>query len=419
MQLGGDEDVEVEGQRRSAPDELVDAYGADAVRLYILFIGPADQDMEWTEEGDRGDARFVRRLWRIVHEVAERRRRASDGGGALARKAHETIAKVTDDIGRRFAFNTPIAAVMELVNELSRDPTAPGARFAAETAVSLIQPYAPHVAEELWERLGHERLWEQPWPVADESLLERETFELVVQVNGKVRDRFEARRRAPEERAGRAGARLAAGAGAPGRQARSGRRSSCRASSSTSSSSAPSRLSARSASPTRDSLPGTRRRHAGVPRSSGGALLLAAAARSRCSCSRAASLLGAGHDHGGAHSSPAAGRRPRAWPAPPRGSSSTSSAPCAGRASTGCAHGSRIADAVARAGGATAQGRARSVNLAAPLADGEQVVVPGAAAPAAAGGATGAAPATRRPPRRSTSARRRSSSSTRCRASGR
>ncbi len=80
---------------------------------------------------------------------------------------------------------------MELVNELSREPHGPDSRFAAETAVSLIQPYAPHVAEELWERLGHERLWSHPWPVADEAMLQRETFELVVQVNGKLRDRFE------------------------------------------------------------------------------------------------------------------------------------------------------------------------------------------------------------------------------------
>jgi leucyl-tRNA synthetase len=98
---------------------------------------------------------------------------------------------VTDDIDRRFQFNTPIAAVMELVNELGRSQEDPAARFAAETAVTLIQPYAPHIAEELWVRLGHERLWEQPWPVADPELLERETFELVIQVNGRVRDRVE------------------------------------------------------------------------------------------------------------------------------------------------------------------------------------------------------------------------------------
>ena len=177
----------------TAPDELADMYGADAVRLYILFVGPADQDMDWTEEGVEGIARFLRRLWRIVGEArsASPDPQPDPEPSLLSRKAHETIARVTDDIGRRFVFNTPIAAVMELVNELGRDPAGPGARFAAETAVSLIQPYAPHVAEELWSRLGHERLWEQPWPVADESQLERETFELVIQVNGKVRDRVE------------------------------------------------------------------------------------------------------------------------------------------------------------------------------------------------------------------------------------
>ena len=174
----------------TSPDVLVDMHGADAVRLYILFLGPADQDMDWTEEGVEGVARFLRRLWRIVNEAAE-----SEGGeedGPLTRKAHETIARVSDDIGRRFVFNTPIAAVMELVNELGQEASAPGARFAAETAVSLIQPYAPHIAEELWSVLGHERLWEQPWPVADDSKLVRETFELVIQVNGRVRDRVEA-----------------------------------------------------------------------------------------------------------------------------------------------------------------------------------------------------------------------------------
>ncbi|MFN2471714.1 MAG: leucine--tRNA ligase [Gaiellaceae bacterium] len=173
------------------PDDVVEQYGADPVRLYILFIGPADQDMEWTEEGVEGMTRFVRRLWRIVNEVAEEAPDGERENGSLARKAHATIAKATDDIGRRFAFNTAIAALMELVNELSRDTRGADARFAAETAVSLIQPYAPHVAEELWQRLGHERLWEQPWPAADEALLERDTYELVVQVNGKLRDHFE------------------------------------------------------------------------------------------------------------------------------------------------------------------------------------------------------------------------------------
>jgi leucyl-tRNA synthetase len=174
----------------TAPDQLAEMYGADAVRLYILFVGPADQAMEWTEEGVEGIARFLRRLWRIVGEAASAPVAAGDGG-PLVRKAHETIARVSDDIGRRLVFNTPVAAVMELVNALGPDPSAPGARFAAETAVSLIQPYAPHIAEELWSLLGHERLWKEPWPIADEAQLRRETFELVLQVNGRVRDRVE------------------------------------------------------------------------------------------------------------------------------------------------------------------------------------------------------------------------------------
>jgi leucyl-tRNA synthetase len=173
------------------PDQVMERHGADPARLTILFLGPADQDMEWTDEAVEGMARFVRRLWRVVAEVVENGPTGEPEGGPLARKAHETIAKVTDDVGRRFAFNTGISAVMELVNALSRDTGGREARFAAETAVSLIQPYAPHVAEELWEQLGHERLWEQPWPVADPAMLERETVEVVLQVNGKLRDRLQ------------------------------------------------------------------------------------------------------------------------------------------------------------------------------------------------------------------------------------
>ena len=179
------------GGAAAGPDAVIERYGADTGRLSILFLGPADQDMEWTEEAAEGLGRFVRRLWRVVNEVVDRAPAGEPEGGALARKAHETIAKVTDDVGRRFAFNTGISAVMELVNELSRDTGGGDARFAAETAVSLIQPYAPHVAEELWERLGGERLWEQPWPTADEAMLERETVEIVLQVNGKLRDRLQ------------------------------------------------------------------------------------------------------------------------------------------------------------------------------------------------------------------------------------
>ena len=172
------------------PLALSDRYGADAVRTFTLFLGPADQDMEWHDSGIEGVWRFLNKLWRVVLEQAERPRETQPSG-PLAQKAHRTIAKVTDDIDRRFTFNTPIAAVMELVNEIARTPDDPAARFAAETAVSLIQPYAPHVAEELWQRLGNERLWEHPWPEADPAMLERDTVEIVLQVNGKLRDRLQ------------------------------------------------------------------------------------------------------------------------------------------------------------------------------------------------------------------------------------
>jgi leucyl-tRNA synthetase len=189
--------VRLDGKKMSkslsgvSPDELIDEFGADPIRIYILFQGPADQDIDWTPDGIEATVRFLRRLWRVVSEAAVQPASPAGVSTPLARKAHETIHRVTDDIGRRFVFNTPIAAVMELINELSKAPDDPAARLAAETAVSLLQPYTPHACEELWEVLGGGgRLWEQPWPEADESLLTRDTVELVLQVNGKVRDRI-------------------------------------------------------------------------------------------------------------------------------------------------------------------------------------------------------------------------------------
>jgi leucyl-tRNA synthetase len=182
-----------------APDELLEEFGADALRVYILFMGPADQDKEWQETGVEGASRFLRRLWRAVEEQLERPDTGVTTGTPLARKAHQTIAKVSDDIERRFVFNTPVSAVMELLNAIGDEPDDPAARFAVETAVSLIQPYAPHIAEELWSALGGSRLWAEPWPVADESQLERETIVLVCQVNGKVRDRVEVPAGLPDE----------------------------------------------------------------------------------------------------------------------------------------------------------------------------------------------------------------------------
>jgi leucyl-tRNA synthetase len=177
-----------------SPDEAIARYGADALRLYILYMGPAEQDKEWSDAGIEGTARLLDRIWRVALEVAARGSVEAPADSGLVRAAHRTIDRVTDDILRRFQFHTPIAALFELVNEIYKvkdDPAHAGeVRFATETAVSLIQPYAPHVAEELWERLGHTRLWEAPWPVADPALVASETVEVVVQVNGRLRDRL-------------------------------------------------------------------------------------------------------------------------------------------------------------------------------------------------------------------------------------
>jgi leucyl-tRNA synthetase len=181
------------------PLDFAERYGADTVRVYTLFMGPANEDMDWQDAGLEGVWRFLNRVWRVAHEQAAKPAGGDPGEGALARRAHRTIAKVTDDIDRRFSFHTPIAAVMELVNEIQRHPDDPAARFAVETAVSLIQPYAPHLAEELCGVLGGERLWERPWPEADPALLVQDVVEVVVQVNGKVRERLHVAPGTPEE----------------------------------------------------------------------------------------------------------------------------------------------------------------------------------------------------------------------------
>jgi leucyl-tRNA synthetase len=186
-----------------SPDEAVQRYGADALRLYILYMGPAEQDKEWSDAGIEGTARLLDRVWRLTLEVAARGPVEAPADGELLRATHRTIDRVTDDLLRRFQFHTPIAALFELVNEIYKvkdDPAREGeVGFATQTVVSLIQPYAPHVAEELWERLGHDRLWKTPWPVADPALVASETVEVVVQVNGRLRDRLHVPVGTPEE----------------------------------------------------------------------------------------------------------------------------------------------------------------------------------------------------------------------------
>jgi leucyl-tRNA synthetase len=188
-----------------SPVGYVERYGADTARCYTLFIGPPDQDADWTDEGVEGVHRFLGRLWRLGVDVSARTgaRPLENGSFALStegaarevvRKAHWAIDKVTNDMAGRFAFNTAIAAVMELVNEAYRHRETAGdeaLHFAAATAASLIFPFAPHAGAEVYEMLTGDRVWEQPWPAADPALLERDTVEVVVQVNGKLRDRLQ------------------------------------------------------------------------------------------------------------------------------------------------------------------------------------------------------------------------------------
>jgi leucyl-tRNA synthetase len=190
------------------PRPIVERLGADAARTYVLFIGPLDQDAAWSDAGVEGVYRFLARVWRLGSELsaegqspAEQPLDPQGDALTLVRKANWAIDKVTGDLAERFAFNTAISAIMELVNDVYRHPDAEleARRFATATAASLVFPFAPHLGAEVYELLTGTRVWEETWPVADPAMLQTDTFELVCQVNGKVRDRVEAPTGAPRE----------------------------------------------------------------------------------------------------------------------------------------------------------------------------------------------------------------------------
>ena len=187
-----------------SPASIVERVGADTARCYILFVGPPDQDADWSDAGVEGVHRFLARLWRLAMETADRAGAPTaervtpetvEGDDLLlVRKTHWAIEKVSGDL-RRFAFNTAIAAVMELLNDCSRlreSASVETLRFALATAASLLFPFAPHVCADVYDRLTGERVWAQPWPRAEDEFLESEVYELVCQVNGKLRDRVQA-----------------------------------------------------------------------------------------------------------------------------------------------------------------------------------------------------------------------------------
>ncbi|MDF2181729.1 leucine--tRNA ligase [Neptuniibacter sp. CAU 1671] len=187
------------------PQVMIDRYGADTVRLFMMFAAPPEQSLEWSDSGVEGAHRFLRRLWKQVFDhlsvgapvaplvtPAELTEEQQD----LRRKVHETIQKVSDDIERRQTFNTAIAAVMELSNSIGKfvDVSEQGRKVtqeALEAAIKLLSPIVPHVTQQLWQELGHNSdLLQTAWPEVDESALVRATLEMVVQVNGKVRSKI-------------------------------------------------------------------------------------------------------------------------------------------------------------------------------------------------------------------------------------
>ncbi|HEY2037375.1 MAG TPA: leucine--tRNA ligase, partial [Steroidobacteraceae bacterium] len=199
-----------------SPDEMIARYGADAARMYALFAAPPDRDLDWQEDGVAGVSRFLARVYRFVTRHAELARTTTSAARAelppaataLLRKLHQTIRKITQDFGGRWHFNTSIAAIMELVNELTAadaaiaNGTIPPATVAPilDSLVLMLAPFAPHLAAELWEQTGHQdAILRQPWPKYDEALAREDELEVPVQINGKLRGLVRVAVDAPKE----------------------------------------------------------------------------------------------------------------------------------------------------------------------------------------------------------------------------
>ncbi len=184
---------------------MIAKYGADTVRLFIMFAAPVNRDLDWSDEGIEGSFRFLNRVWRLIYDLFEDIEgvggievdtdKVSAPAKELLTKIHKTIKKVTDDLDR-FSFNTVIAAVMELLNDTSRfNPEGPDdlpvLREAVETMIRLLYPMAPHITEELWHELGYEEtLVDKEWITWNKDLVESAAINIVVQVNGKVRSQL-------------------------------------------------------------------------------------------------------------------------------------------------------------------------------------------------------------------------------------
>jgi len=194
------------------PQALIDSYGADTARLFMMFASPPEQTLEWSESGVEGAFRFLKRLWKFATDNLStgpvplpEHDNLDDEEKAVRRKIHETIAKVNDDIGRRYTFNTAIAAVMELINTLTRmDNNSAGSKAilheGLEVILLLMSPIVPHITQYLWSELGHDGLiMDAGWPLADPAALARDETELIVQVNGRLRGKIRVPVEATEE----------------------------------------------------------------------------------------------------------------------------------------------------------------------------------------------------------------------------
>jgi leucyl-tRNA synthetase len=194
------------------PQEMIEKYGADTLRLFSMFAAPPDQSMEWSDSGVEGAQRFLRRLWKQVfdHVSAGKAENLTvtalnESQKALRRKVHQTLQKVGDDMSRRYTFNTVVAANMELLNDISRfnDDSAQGQAVrqeALEKVILMLAPITPHISHMLWQALGHETaVIDTPWPNVDDSALVQNTLELIVQVNGKVRGKVQVSASAAED----------------------------------------------------------------------------------------------------------------------------------------------------------------------------------------------------------------------------
>ena len=198
--IGGIEKMSKSKNNGIDPQALINLYGADTVRLYIMFAAPPEHSLEWSNTGVKGAYKFLQRLWKLTMKHLKsapfsplNKNQLSTAQRELRRKIHMTINKVNDDIGRRYTFNTAIAAIMELINALSQKPSTSDNDKAIlheglEAAILLLSPIVPHLTETLWQALDHQQsVIHASWPKADESALQQDELELIVQVNGKLR----------------------------------------------------------------------------------------------------------------------------------------------------------------------------------------------------------------------------------------